>query len=98
MKSTTILASLGLASAAAQHSTPWLIRTLWGVSRFDDVREWPSLFAELKAANYSGVEAPTWVVCGVGPSFDVVHACDDARAAAFRAALASSGLFYIAQV
>lgn len=97
-----IVACLGLAlvSGTEQQSLPppRLIRTLWGVSQFEDVREWPALFAELKAANYSGVEAPTWVVCGVGPTFDVVHTCGEDRANAFRSALASSGLFYIAQV
>jgi hypothetical protein len=101
MKSLAFVACLGLALASAiepKSPPPSLIRTLWGVSQFDDVREWPALFTELKAANYSGVEAPTWVICGVGPTFDVVHTCDDARADAFRSTLSSSGLFYIAQV
>ena len=75
-----------------------LIRTLWGVERFDHVEEWPALFTELAASNYSGVEAPTWVVCGVGPSFDIAHECEESRAASFRKALASSGLYYVAQV
>lgn len=74
-----------------------LIRTLWGLERFDDVEQWPALFKQLASANYSGVEAPTWVVCGTGPTFDVVHECDDARKAAFRNALTASGLFYVAQ-
>ena len=75
-----------------------LIRTLWGVDRFDVQSEWKQLFQDLAAKNYSGVEAPTWVVCGLGPTFDEAHECDASRARGFRDALKASGLFYIAQL
>lgn len=75
-----------------------LIRTMWGVERFDHVEQWPALFQDLAKSNYSGVEAPTWVVCGVGPTFSRWHECDESRSTAFRAALQASGLLYIAQV
>jgi len=91
-----VMLLLLLASARAAPQVA-LIRTLWGVERFDTMTEWPALFRELAAANYSGVEAPTWVVCGVGPTFDVVHECPEVRKAAFRAALDAAGLIYVAQ-
>jgi sugar phosphate isomerase/epimerase len=85
-------------AGAARAAEVALIRTLWGVERFDHVEQWPALFQDLAKSNYSGVEAPTWVVCGVSPTFVRDHDCDKSRSTAFRAALRASGLMYIAQV
>lgn len=70
----TIVLGLSYAAAAPPPQVA-LIRTLWGVERFDVVSEWAGLFREYARANYTGVEAPTWVVCGTGPSFNVMHDC-----------------------
>jgi len=78
-----------------------LIRTTWGVPRFDDPSEWLPWMTELKAGGYAGVESPTWLVCGV-PTFSSFgvggHYCNATRADIFRAALNASGLYYVAQV
>eukprot|EP00636_Phaeomonas_parva_P019048 CAMPEP_0118884500 /NCGR_PEP_ID=MMETSP1163-20130328/23317_1 /TAXON_ID=124430 /ORGANISM="Phaeomonas parva, Strain CCMP2877" /LENGTH=124 /DNA_ID=CAMNT_0006822295 /DNA_START=24 /DNA_END=395 /DNA_ORIENTATION=+ len=91
-----LLLALTLSAAAATRVE--LVRTLWGVEAFGDVDKWPQLFQDLAAANYTAVETPTWVVCGVGPTFAVAHNCPEERKKAWRHALDVSGLQYVAQV
>ena len=99
----TLAALAALAALACAEPVDFeahLIRTTWGVPAFDEPGGWKAWMQSLAAAGYAGVEAPTWLVCGVPDfsAFGCEHECDAARAATFRAALDESGLYYIAQV
>eukprot|EP00628_Pelagophyceae_sp_CCMP2097_P018732 CAMPEP_0206844876 /NCGR_PEP_ID=MMETSP0975-20121206/24199_1 /ASSEMBLY_ACC=CAM_ASM_000399 /TAXON_ID=483370 /ORGANISM="non described non described, Strain CCMP2097" /LENGTH=344 /DNA_ID=CAMNT_0054387443 /DNA_START=46 /DNA_END=1080 /DNA_ORIENTATION=+ len=104
-------AVLCCASLVARGDDVRLIRTTWGAAGFDDASNWAAWFSDLAqlkvrsagagATRYSGIEAPTWVVCGVSTYSDFGcggHACNETRSKLFRSALESSGLEYVAQV
>lgn len=78
-----------------------LIRTTWGAAQFDDPSNWASWFYELKRDGYTGIESPTWLVCGDTrfSSFGIGgHECNETRAGIFAQALNQSGLYYVAQI